>query len=528
MARPKPLLLVILDGFGISTEKEGNPVVQARTPTLDELERFYPFTTLQASGVAVGLPWGEAGNSEVGHLTMGAGRVIYHHLPRIINAVSDGSFFKNEAFVKAAEHVRKHQSRLHIAGLVSSGSVHSYIDHLFALFELTHREGIPEVLLHIFTDGKDAPPTEGAAFLQRLGERVRKEWPEVRFASVIGRSFALDRDEEWSRIQTTYELLTQGRGTSIHSVPAYLSAAYGEGFSDDGIKPAVVVSEGGMAVGIIREHDALIFSDFREDSMRELTRAFVADPFDYFPRKKIPGLLVVTMTEYEKGSPALAAFPTLDIQWPLGRVLSEAGLTQLRVAETQKYAHVTYFFNGGVEKPFPGEERILIPSLPTAHFEEVPAMRTPEITERILEEISRHDVAIANFANADMVGHSGSFAAAIEAVEVIDQALAKLHDAVGAGSGIMVVTADHGNIELKRNVISGEKLTEHSTNPVPFFLAGKAFRRKNARSASAVAEARKTVGGILTDVAPTLLELLEMKKPAEMSGESLLDTLTGR
>jgi 2,3-bisphosphoglycerate-independent phosphoglycerate mutase len=523
---PKSLLLVILDGFGVGENETGNPVLAARKPNLDSFERFFPFMLLQASGVAVGLPWGEAGNSEVGHLTIGSGRIIYHHLPRIIYAIYDGSFFENPAFLSAAEHVRKNSSRLHLAGLVSSGSVHSYIDHLYALLNFAKRENIPETFIHIFTDGKDAPPKEGAKFLSLLEERMKKEWPRARIASIAGRFFALDRDNRWDRIQKEYELLTMGRGEKIASIEAYLSDSYSRGISDEFIEPAAVADEKGNPIGVIRKGDALIFTDFREDSMREIAHAFADESFDHFPREKIPDIFIGTMTEYDKNlAGVLSAFPPLTIHWPLSRVLGEAGLSHLHIAETQKYAHVTYFFNGGIERPFPEEERILIPSPAVAHFDEIPEMKAADITEKILENLDRRDVIIANYANADMIGHSGNFSAATKAVEVLDESLGRLAEAVLAGDGVMIITADHGNIELKRNALTGEKLTEHSLNPVPFFLIGKKFRRDAAREEDAIKAIKAEPGGILTDVAPTILELLDIKKPEEMTGQSLLSSL---
>lgn len=521
-----PILLIILDGFGVSSEKSGNPVAEARTPILDEIEKHFPFTTLQASGTAVGLPPREAGNSEVGHLTMGAGRVVYHHLPRIISSIYDGSFFETEAFLKAVDHVRKNNSSLHIAGLVSSGSVHSYIDHLYALLDLAKKKNIERVFIHVFSDGKDAPPKEGADFLEKLGERLKKEWPMASLTSVVGRFYALDRDEKWDRVQVAYELLTQGGGEKIISVSEYLHQSYAKGETDEFVKPAVVIDEKGQAVGLIKANDALIFSDFREDSMREVTRVFAEEDFTHFTRPKIPNLLLVTMTEYQKGLNTLVAFPRLDISWPLARVLGEAGMSHLHIAETQKYAHVTYFFNGGLEKSFPGEERILIPSVAVSRFDEVPEMRAGEITEKILENFGKQDIIIANFANADMVGHSGNFQAAVQAVEVLDGALGQIMNAVLAGSGVMVVTADHGNIERKRALISGERLTEHSMNPVPFYLIGQKFRRPLPRTGEEIIKHKSEIGGILIDVTPTILELLDLKKPSEMTGQSLLDVLT--
>ena len=525
MPRPKPLLLTILDGFGVNPEQDGNPVAHAKTPTLNFIERNFPFATLQASGVAVGLPWGEAGNSEVGHLTMGAGRVIYHHLPRIIGSIADGSFFENEALKKAAEHVRQNNSNLHIAGLISSGSVHSYIDHLYAVFDLKKKENIKPVFIHICSDGKDAPPKEGAQFLKTLEERIKKDWPYARFASIIGRFYGMDRDENWDRTASAYKLLTQGTSEKITSVSEYLAVVYQKDLTDTFVPPAIVVNDGEEPLAIIQANDALIFSDFREDSMRQIAHAFVDESFDHFAREKIPNLLVVTMTEYEKNLSACAAFPALDIVNPLARVIGEAGLRQLHIAETEKYAHVTYFFNGGVEKPMSGEDRILIASTPTAHFDETPEMKAAEITEKIIANLGQYDVIIANLANTDMVGHSGNFNAAVRAVEVVDESLGKLITAILNADGVMVITADHGNIELKRNMITGEKLTEHSLNPVPCIIIGNDYKLSAPRDEATLTKIKREASGILTDVAPTIIELLELKKPAEMTGKSLLITI---
>lgn len=523
MSRPKPFVLVILDGFGVSLERAGNPVAEAKKPAMDSFEREYPYTTLQASGVAVGLPWGEAGNSEVGHLTIGAGRVLHHHLPRIIHAIRDGSFFENNALAAAAAHIKKNNSRLHIAGLVSSGSVHSYAEHLEALVEWAARAGAAQVFLHIFTDGKDAPPRQGAAFLSALEGRLQALHPGVRYGSVAGRFFAMDRDEKWDRVQKAYELLTEGKGERVAAISEYLQASYARGIDDEFMEPAIVA---GDALSVIREHDAVIFFNFREDSMRELVHAFADDDFRAFPRKNALDLFIVTMTEYEKNLlGVLPMFPAADIPHPLGRALADAGLRQLRIAETEKYAHVTYFLNGGDEKPFPQEDRILVPSLPVAHADEAPEMRAREITEKIIENLAIYDVVVANFANADMIGHTGNFQAGARAVEAVDAALQKLSEAALGIGGVMLVTADHGNIELKRNALSGEKLTEHSINPVPLMLIGNQYKRATPRTDAEILAAKKEVGGILTDVAPTILALLDLGKPKEMTGQSLLTEL---
>ena len=353
-----------------------------------------------------------------------------------------------------------------------------------------------------------------------LEERLQKTCPQVKLATAVGRFYALDRDEQWSRTRFAYELLTEGKGEKIASISEYLKKSYDEGLTDEFIKPAIV-----QGSGTIRDNDALIFSDFREDSMRQITRAFADGSFDRFPRKKLSNLLIVTMTEYQKGLETLVAFPPLEIEAPLSRVLGEAKLRHLHIAETQKYAHVTYFFNGGKEKPFSGEERILIHSISTAHSDEVPEMRAPEITVKILENFDKYDVLIANFANADMVGHSGNFQAAVKAVEILDDSLGQIMNVVLSEGGVLMITSDHGNIELKRNALTGEKRTEHSINPVPFYLVGGQFKRSTPRGEEEIINTKKEVGGILTDVAPTILEILGIEQPEEMTGKSLLATL---
>lgn len=521
---PKPVVLVVLDGFGVSLEERGNAVRAAKTPNLAAIEQHFPFTALQASGIAVGLPWGEAGNSEVGHLTMGAGRVIYHHLPRISVAIEDGSFFTNPAWEKIIAHVNARRRTLHVIGLVSSGSVHSYLDHLEALLELADRAALARVCLHAITDGKDAPPEEGASFLRLLGERLATRYGKVLIASLVGRFFAMDRDEKWDRIQKAYDLLTSAVGAPFENPIDYLKASYRRGVTDEFIEPAYRV-EDGKPVGRIEPGDGIIFLNFREDSMRELIAAFARDGFREFPRSLPKDLAIATMTEYAKGLSVAVAFPPIEIHWPLGRVLADAGKTQLRIAESEKYAHVTYFFNGGAEKPFRGEEHMLIPSLGLAHPDEEPAMRAPEITARIIENLERYDFILANFANADTVGHTGNFAAVTAAVEALDSALGHLWDAIAKAGGLLLVTADHGSAEKKINFLTGEPLTEHSPNPVPFYLIGKAYERPRALERDEILAKKKEPGGILTDVAPTVLELMGLAKPAEMTGKSLLDTL---
>lgn len=525
MFRFRPLVIIILDGFGISTETAGNPVAKASTPNFDLLEKHFPFTTLQASGAAVGLPWGEAGNSEVGHLIIGAGKVIYHYLPRIINAIKDGSFFTNKSFLAAASHIRENKSNLHIAGLVSSGSVHSYIDHIYALCEFSRRHNMPSVFIHAFSDGKDAPPREAAQFLANVSKKLSSSYPNVRIASVVGRNYALDRSGRWDLVKTAYNLLTKGEGALIESIPEYIESCYKKGFTDQSIPPAITRNKD-RTIPVVQPKDALIFSDFREDSVREIVHAFVDEQFTHFERKKVPDLLVVTLTEYEEGMNALYAFPRLEIDWPLARVVGDAGLTHLHIAETQKYAHVTYFLNGGKEDPFPGEERILIPSLMEVHPDEAPEMRAPEITRAVIENLQRYDLIIANFANADMVGHTGNYEAGIKAVEVLDKSVSQIVENVLRNpAGALIITADHGNIEKKRNTITGESLPEHSNNPVPFFLIGQMFKFTKPCSDVEVFRKKARIEGIITDVAPTALTLLGLKKSEDMTGKDLTEIL---
>ena len=500
-------------------------MASAHTPILNEIERDFPFTTLQASGIAVGLPPREAGNSEVGHLTIGCGRALHHHLPRIISSIHDGSFFKNEQLTRAITHVKTHGSRLHIAGLISSGSVHSYINHLYALLDLARREDVAQVYIHAFTDGKDTPQKEGASFIKELEIRCADEWPNTRVASVIGRFYAMDRDTKWDRIQAAYELMTQGKGKVVASIPAYLGEWYQQGMSDEFVEPAVVADAEGMPLAMVGADDALIFFNFREDSMREITHAFVDESFQHFPRAKVQNMALVTMTDYEESFASLAAFPSPVITHPLSQVLGDEGLKHVHIAETEKYAHVTYFFNGGKETPFAGEERVLIASLEQAHFDEVPEMRAAEITAVILEKMGSVDVMIANYANADMVGHSGNFPAVVQAVEILDEQIGNLMNAVFNNQGLMLITGDHGGVETKRNTISGEKRTEHSINPVPLYIVGNNWRLSKSRTPAQIIAARKEISGMLTDIAPTILELLEIKKPHEMTGTSLVEVL---
>ena len=523
---PKPVVLAILDGFGIARATRGNAIRAARAPHLTTIEQYFPFTALQASGVAVGLPWGEVGNSEVGHMTIGAGRVLYQHLVRILNALEDGSFHKNSAFLKVIAHAKAKGSAIHLLGLVSTGSVHSSLEHLYALLDLVAEPDSPKAYLHVITDGRDAPLEEAGALVAELQAKIAARYPTAAIASLIGRFYAMDRDQQWDRVQKTYELLTSARGIPFTDPADYLRQSYRRGTSDEFIEPACLGRDG-APVGRIKAGDGLIMFNFREDSMREMASAFAERDFTAFSRESVPNLAIATMTEYKAGLPGvLVAFPPLAVDWPLARVLAEAGKTQLHVAESEKYAHVTYFFNGGRDAPFPNEERIAIPSLGMPHFDDHPEMKAPEITETVTENLDRYDFIIANYANADMVGHTGKFQAAVNAIEALDVAIGRLSEEILKRSGVLLVTADHGNAEQKIHPQSGEPVTEHTGNPVPFYLIGASYRRRNTRSVEEIEAEKRSVRGILTDVAPTILELMHLKKPEPMTGKSLLSILT--
>lgn len=520
----KTAVLVILDGFGVNIDSPHSTWVYAKRPTFEEFEKFYPFTTLQASGIAVGLPWGEEGNSEVGHLTIGSGQAIFHHLPRIISAIHNGSFFENEAFLAAVEKTKQGGS-LHLMGLFSSGSVHAYVDHLYALLDFASAKGIPKVYLHLFTDGRDAPPTEAAKFLSQLQLRIQEKHPAAKIASIVGRHFAMDRDDNWDRVQKTYELLVLGRGEGFSDPVSYIENQYGKGITDEFIEPAFLTGEDGKPAGRIQNGDSVIFFNYREDSVRELAESFIAENFEKFKRERLD-LFFVTMTEYEKGLPSLVAFPPLKIENPLAKVVSEADLKQLHIAETEKYAHITYFFNGGQEKSFEGEERILIASPRAVHFEEKPEMSGFEIAQRVVEALDKnYSFILVNFANGDMVGHTGDLQATAKAIEFLDSFVAKIKEKVFEKNSVLMVTADHGNAEEKFYAASGRPRTKHTINPVPFYLVAKDVKRDAPLNQETIKEKYRKVEGIITDVAPAVIELLGLKKPAEMTGVSILDKL---
>ena len=512
----KPVVLAILDGFGVNISNPESTWKHAQMPTFRELEKFYPFTTLQASGISVGLPWGEEGNSEVGHLTIGAGKALYHHLPRIITSIHDGSFFQNQAFLDSAQFVKNNKSKMHFMGLLSSGSVHAYIDHLYALLDFCQRQKLERVYLHLFTDGKDAPTKEAGLFLRQLDERISAKYSFAKIVSITGRYFAMDRDENWGRIEKTYKCFTLGDCPIFKNAADYVAESYAKNISDELIEPAH------LKEGRIESGDAVIFYNYREDSERELTSAFVSNNFTGFTRQKLTDLFFVTMTEYDKRFPVAVAFPPLDISSPLAKIISDAGMKQLRVAETEKYAHVTYFFNGGRETPYLGEERILIPSPRVARFDETPEMSAAKVTETVLENLRKYDFILVNFANGDMVGHTGNFDATVKAIEVLDFSAGRLVSGVLGAGGAMILAADHGNAEEKVYSASGERRTKHTANPAPFFVIANELKRKTPRPDGEIFSSYMEAKGVLADIAPTILNLIGLKQPTEMTGINLL------
>lgn len=521
----RQVVLVVLDGWGHSSVFEGNAIAQASTPTFDRLWKTYPHTLLQAAGEAVGLPWGEMGNSEVGHLNIGAGRVVAQDLPRISEAVADGSFFGNKALLEACDHAVTTGGALHLIGLASSGGVHSHIRHLFALLRMAHQKKLDKVFVHIFTDGRDAPPKNGIEQIRKL-ENEMKAIGTGRIASVCGRYFAMDRNNKWDRTKLAFDAIARGQGETAESAMAAVQAAYDQGVTDEFIQPTVI-TEAGQPPVKFADTDAAIFFNFRSDRVRQLTAAFVHSEFTEFDRGDVPtSLYFTTMTEYEKSLPVHVAFRPQNVEHALARVLSEHEIRQFHIAETEKYPHVTFFLNGGYEEPNPLEERLLIASPKVATYDEAPEMSVSKIADELVKKISSRDYPfiMANFANADMVGHSGNFAATVKAVEAVDAALTRVVEATDAAGSFLLVTADHGNAEEMINFTTGDIDTEHTTNPVPFILVVPVNELSSFQyDQTKLSLAGKVVPtGLLGDVAPTTLRLLDVPAPESMAGYGLL------
>ncbi len=507
----KPTVLMILDGYGLNEKTAGNAVKEGNTPVMDKLMKEYPFVKGNASGLAVGLPEGQMGNSEVGHLNIGAGRIVYQDLTKITKAIDDGDFFENKALLAACENVKKNDSALHLMGLVSDGGVHSYDGHIYGLLELAKRQGISKVYVHCFLDGRDTPPASGKGYVEKL-EAKMKEIGVGEVATVMGRYYAMDRDNRWERVEKAYRALADGLGEKAASGPEGIQASYDKETTDEFVLPTVV-EKNGEPVATIKDKDSVIFFNFRPDRARELSRTFCDDDFEGFDRGERIKTTFVCFTEYDVTiKNKLVAFVKEDITNTFGEFLSKKGLKQVRLAETEKYAHVTFFFNGGVEKPNEGEERILVNSPKVATYDLKPEMSAYEVCDNLVKAITsgKYDVIIINFANPDMVGHTGVEAAAIKAVEAVDECVGRAVKALIDVDGQMFICADHGNAEQLVDEETGEPFTAHTTNPVPFILV-------NADPSYKLRE-----GGCLADIAPTLIDLMGMEKPKEMTGKSLL------
>ncbi len=525
--RFRPVVLVIMDGLGIPPHSalRQSPFVLAARPNLRDIESHYPLTALQASGVAVGLPPGEPGNSEVGHLTIGAGRAIWQHLPRIIASIRDGTFFTIDAVTAAIARAQNGKT-LHIAGMLSSGSVHAYREHLEALVDAAGRAGV-RTRLHLFADGKDAPMREFASMLAELSAFIMSRgYTDIAVGSVSGRNFAMDRDARWARTKETYLAMRALSGEHFRYASAYAAACYKRGLDDADIPPAYAVDEAGRAVGHIESGDALFFFNFREDSMRQITTAFAAPTFEAFVRPPLTGIAITTMTAYDPALPVAVAFPPLHVEFPLARVIADEGLSQCHIAESEKYAHVTYFLNGGREAPFEGEERVLVPSPVSGDYEGLPGMSAAAVADAASKAIGAYDVIVVNFANPDMVGHTGNAEATVRAIDAMDQALGRVVGATLAVGGALLITSDHGNAEMKRYGITGLRRTKHSAHVVPCAVVAGPFRRETPRTADMIRALYDDPKGVLTDVAPTVLELCGLVKPGYMTGVSLLTRLT--
>ncbi len=504
----KLTMLMILDGYGTNTNEKGNAVELANTPNLDKLKLTSPTTEVFTSGLSVGLPEGQMGNSEVGHTNIGAGRVVYQELTRITKSIEDSDFFSIEEFNKAIDNCKKHGTKLHIMGLVSDGGVHSHIRHLYGLLEFAKRKDFENVFIHCFLDGRDTPPASAEGYIMQLEEKI-KEKSIGKIASISGRFYALDRDNRWERVQKAYDAIVNGKGETAKSPISAIESSYQKEIFDEFIQPTVILS-GEKPVATIENNDSVIFFNFRPDRAREITRTLVDKSFKDFETKNLD-LYFVCMTQYDESMPNVnVAFKPTALINTYGEIISKNGMKQLRIAETEKYAHVTFFFNGGEEKQYEGEDRVLVPSPKVETYDMKPEMSAYEVTEKVVECIKskKYDTIILNYANPDMVGHTGNLEAAIKAVETIDNCVGKVVEAIKEVNGVVLITADHGNSEQMVDYKTGEPYTAHTTNPVPLILVGM--------------EKAKLKPGKLSDLAPTMLEIMGIPKPSEMTGESLL------
>lgn len=511
MAERRTVVLVVLDGWGVGPEDESNPIHSAEPENFEYLKKHYPLTTLEAAGINVGLPWGETGNSEVGHVAIGSGKIMYQHYPRISLTIRDGSFFENPALLGACKHVKKTGGVVNLIGLLTKANTHASLEHLKALITLCEKNQAP-YKLQLFGDGKDSPPGSIRELLAHL--------PQDKVATLMGRYYGMDRDQNWSLTRSAYEILTQDTNVPDKRTPlAVAEETLSKKLLEEYIPPARFSDQSAMRSG-----DAMIFFNFREDSIRQLADAFILPEFDRFPRAKLENVYIATMTRYSESYQVPVAYPPEQVEQPLGQIIAEAGRVQLRLAETYKYAHVTFFFNGFREPPFENEYRVLVPSLQTPHPEEHPELSAPAITDRLTEAIrgKGFDFILVNYANADTIGHTGNYEAAVQTVKVLDAELGKVLQAAGQANAIVVITADHGNVERIFNATTGRPETGHDPSPVPFCLVAPEYKgRRFYNSDNLQAE----TAGNLADVAPTILEIMGLSQPPEMTGKSLLSSL---
>ncbi len=516
----RPIILIVLDGWGINTSN-ANVTNQIDLPTFDILKNNYPMIALQASGISVGLPWGKPGNSEVGHMTLGLGRIVYQNFPRISLSIQNGTFATNPVFMEVFENVKKNKGSLHLIGLVGDGYVHSSREHLYELVKIAKSNGIKNIFIHCFTDGRDSSPT---AFT-RVYKEITEELEIIgagKIATIVGRQWAMDRNNNWERTEKAYRMLVNGEGKKTTNPLSLIKNSYKENVTDEFLEPIILTNKKDEPLTKIKDGDGIIYINFREDRARQLTQVFIEKDFDKFDAPSKPNITFATMTQYDDEFSALVAFPPIEKTNSLGEILSKNNLTQLRIAETEKYAHVTYFFNGGGEEIWPGEDHVVIPSKSVQSFDEKPEMQAEEITKKIIQFVTeeKYDFILVNYANADMIAHTGNQEAAKEAARVLDNSMKDLSAIVLDNGGCMLITADHGNIEVMENPYTHEVDTQHNTSPVPlWFVAPDNHRRKTEEE---ILNEQVSIRGILSDVAPTILELLKIEQPAEMQGESLL------
>ncbi|MBI4992343.1 MAG: 2,3-bisphosphoglycerate-independent phosphoglycerate mutase [Candidatus Harrisonbacteria bacterium] len=509
-------ILVILDGWGVGRKDETNPIYIQGTPNIDYIKNYFLVGSLQASGISVGLPWNEEGNSEVGHLTIGAGKVLYQHFPRITMSIQDGSFAKNKVFLDAFEHVKNSGGALNIAGLLTEGNIHASFEHLVALIKLAKAYQVSKINLHIFSDGKDSDPKSCLKILKRLEAAADGGW---RIGSISGRHFSLDRDNHWDRTEKAYQALI-GNAPTANTVEEVIMKTYENNSNDQHVEPHVIDPD-----AAIKDNDALLFIDFREDSVRQITSSFVLKEFSEFPVKQFFNLYIGTMTSYMDKFNVPVAYPPEKVDNPLAKVLADNSKSQLHIAETEKYAHVTYFFNGLKEQQFPNEYRVLIPSRMVVSHDEKPEMQAAEITSRVIQAIEEKafDFILVNYANGDMIAHTGNYEAARVAIKTVDDSLGALIRTALQNNAVLIITSDHGNAESMLNPRTGEATTTHDPNPVPIYIIGNEFVKQ--KSPGDIETSERETAGILSDVSPTILEILDIPKPLEMTGQSLLKIL---